>query len=230
MNRPYIINDENGNPINGKYPPDKELYGEEFGGYKNEAEKILFHDFAVSFKDIAFVYNNARYYFYRHKDLVKVYHAYIKKSIEEYRNELELLENFSICGIPFIDLLGEICDLETFVDVFTPHLAIDKNGFPYNGKYPPNKEKHGDLYEGYKNKAEGVIFYDFGVQNYDVSFKYKGKDYYLLTEVDHVAVCDNHFTEEYETYANAMELVENFKIDGKPLIELLDKIEEIDPE
>ena len=35
MNRPYIINDAEGNPISAKYPPDKELYGDEFGGYKN---------------------------------------------------------------------------------------------------------------------------------------------------------------------------------------------------
>ena len=34
MNRPYIINDAEGNPISAKYPPDKELYGDEFGGYK----------------------------------------------------------------------------------------------------------------------------------------------------------------------------------------------------
>ena len=27
MNRSYIINDVNGNPINGKYPPNKEMYG-----------------------------------------------------------------------------------------------------------------------------------------------------------------------------------------------------------
>ncbi|MBR7134125.1 MAG: hypothetical protein IKC85_00995 [Bacteroidaceae bacterium] len=63
-----------------------------------------------------------------------------------------------------------------------------------------------------------------------MSFKYKGRDYYLLTEPDHATVCDEHFNEEYETYADAMELLENFKIDGKPLIELTAEIEEIDPE
>lgn len=63
-----------------------------------------------------------------------------------------------------------------------------------------------------------------------MSFKYKGKDYYLLTEPDHVAVYDDHFTEEYEIYTDAMDLIENFKIDGRPLIDLMDEIEEIDPE
>ena len=52
----------------------------------------------------------------------------------------------------------------------------------------------------------------------------------MLTEPDHVAVCDDHFTEEYEIYTDAMDLIENFKIDGRPLIDLMDEIEEIDPE
>ena len=51
-----------------------------------------------------------------------------------------------------------------------------------------------------------------------------------MTEPDHVAVCDEHFTEEYESYEDAMTLIENFKIDGKPLIELTAEIEEIEPE
>ena len=34
MNKPYIINDSDGNPINTKYPPNKEKYGDKFGGYK----------------------------------------------------------------------------------------------------------------------------------------------------------------------------------------------------
>ena len=63
-----------------------------------------------------------------------------------------------------------------------------------------------------------------------MSFKYNGKDYYLLTEPDHVAVCDEHFAEEYESYEDAMALIENFNIDGKPLIELIAEIEEIEPE
>ena len=47
MNRPYIINDAEGNPINAKYPPDKELYGDEFGGYKNRTEEVLFYELMV---------------------------------------------------------------------------------------------------------------------------------------------------------------------------------------
>ena len=28
MSKPYIINDANGNPINAKYPPNREKYGD----------------------------------------------------------------------------------------------------------------------------------------------------------------------------------------------------------
>ena len=180
--------------------------------------------------DVSFIYNNTKYYIYKRDNIVKVYNANIKEVIKEYLNETEFIEDFSINGIPFIEVMDEISDANAYIDIFTPHLALDKEGFPYNCKYPPNKEKFGDLYDGYKNKAEGVLFYDFGIQGYDVSFKYKGKDYYLLTEPDHVAVCDEHFTEEYESYEDAMTLIENFKIDGKPLIELTAEIEEIEPE
>ena len=66
-------------------------------------------------------------------------------------------------------------------------------------------------------------------ENYDLYFKYKDKEYFVLNEYNYVAVCDENYTEEYEVYANEMEFIENFKIDGKPLIELIDKLEEVDP-
>lgn len=75
-----------------------------------------------------------------------------------------------------------------------------------------------------------MLFYDFAVQFYDVSFKYNGKSYYLLTDEDHVAVCDERFTEEYETFSNANELIERFTIDGKPLLVLIDQLEDVEPE
>ena len=64
MNKSYIIYDEKGDPVNGKYPPNKKMYGEEFGAYNSEAEKILFHDFAAMSMVVSFMYNGAKYYFY----------------------------------------------------------------------------------------------------------------------------------------------------------------------
>jgi hypothetical protein len=229
MNRSYIINDVNGNLLNGKYPPNKEKYGNKFGGYKTETEILLFHDFAVLSKDVSFLYNGNKYYFYRHNTPTTAYNAELNEIIEEYPNELELIEKFSIGGRPFIELIDEICNIKTYVNVFKPHSAIGPDGYPYNSKYPPQYDKYGYLNHGYKDSFEETLFYDFGVQNYDLYFKYKDKEYFVLNEYNYVAVCDENYTEEYEVYANEMEFIENFKIDGKPLIELIDKLEEVDP-
>jgi len=110
------------------------------------------------------------------------------------------------------------------------YIALDLCGYRFNRKYPPNKERYGDSYGGYKNNAEEVLFYDFAVQFYDVSFKYNGRPYYLLTDDDHVAVCDSNFTEEYETFKDAVELIEKYCIDGKSLLELIDFLEDVEPE
>ncbi|MBQ9665041.1 MAG: hypothetical protein IJ635_02925 [Bacteroidaceae bacterium] len=108
------------------------------------------------------------------------------------------------------------------------YLKKDFAGYWYNAKYPPNKEKYGVAYEGYKNNAAQILFYEFAVQNYDVFFKYKGLPHYLLVEPDHVAVCDSHYTEEYEVFDTAVDLIEQYKIDGKPLIELIDELEDVE--
>ena len=63
-----------------------------------------------------------------------------------------------------------------------PYIINDANGNPINAKYPPNREKYGDLYEGYKTWAEEVLFHRFGVLCYDVCFTYKNKEYFLLKE------------------------------------------------
>lgn len=229
MNDLHIINDANGEPINYKYSPNKELYGPEFGGYKNKTEELVFHEFAVLKKDLSFMYNGVKYYFYSHNTPATAYNANTKKVIEEYENEFELIEKFSIDNKPFIELIDEIYDVEAYLNVFKPHFVIDNDGYVCNSKYPSNKTKYGCLYNGYKESFLETIFYNFGVQNYDLYFKYKGKEYFVLNEFNYVALCDENFTEEYEVYANEMDFIENFKIDGKPLIELIDELEEVDP-
>ena len=55
MSKPYIINDANGNPINAKYPPNREKYGDLYEGYKTWAEEVLFHRFGVLCYDVCFI-------------------------------------------------------------------------------------------------------------------------------------------------------------------------------
>lgn len=106
--------------------------------------------------------------------------------------------------------------------------GVDLLGFRYNKKYPPNKDKFGEDYDGYATKAEGVLFYDFAVQGYDVEFSYKGKKYYLLNDGE-AYLSDSHFTAKYEHFDNPMDLVEHLKIDGKTLISIMNDLDDIEP-
>lgn len=108
------------------------------------------------------------------------------------------------------------------------YVKTDFMGYPYNGKYPPGGEKKG-LYHGYGNATEETLFYDFAVQGYDLTFIYKGQHYYFLSTPDYVALCDEHYTKEYERFADGNAALEQFKIDGKALIELIDELEEVEP-
>lgn len=108
------------------------------------------------------------------------------------------------------------------------YVGYDLFGFPFNKKYPPNKELFGQSYEGYSNKALGVLLYDFCVMGYDVELSYNGKTYYFM-DVGEGVVTDSHFTERRKVYDSPMALVENFKIDGKSLLELAPQIEDIEP-
>lgn len=108
------------------------------------------------------------------------------------------------------------------------YVGYDLFGYPFNKKYPPNKNHFGEEYDGYATIGEGVLLYDFAVMGYDVKFTFNGKSYYLLNTGKGI-ISDSHFSERKEEFDNPMALVENFKIDGKTLLELAPKIEDIEP-
>lgn len=87
---------------------------------------------------------------------------------------------------------------------------------------------YGHSYEGYPNKALGVLLYDYCIMGYDVELSYKGKEYYLMDDGEGV-ISDSHFTERKEIFDSPMALVENFRIDGKTLLELAPEIDNIEP-
>ncbi len=117
----------------------------------------------------------------------------------------------------------------TPVSPYEPDIVWDLDGYPMNAKYPPDIERYGGTFHGYPTDERETIFYNFAVQRYDLTFSYKGKIYYVVSSMDHVALCDEHFTEEYEVYPNANAFIENFKIDGRPLIDLIDELEDVEP-
>ena len=106
------------------------------------------------------------------------------------------------------------------------YIGIGPDGFPFNKIYPPNAKKGRTSYDGYATNTEDVIFNQFAVYGYDVSFDYNGKTYYLMFEPDHVALSDENFTEEYEVFSDPIDLIRNLKIDGKPLLSIMDKIQD----
>ena len=63
---------------------------------------------------------------------------------------------------------------------------------------------------------------------YDVELSYKGKSYYFMDD-GYGVVSDSPFTERKEVFDSPMALVENFRIDGKTLLELAPEIEDIEP-
>ncbi len=74
------------------------------------------------------------------------------------------------------------------------YIGYNMLGFPFNKKYPPNRELYRDSFEGYSNKALGILLYDFCVMGYDVEFSYKGEPFFLLNTSEGI-VSDSHFSE-----------------------------------
>ena len=108
------------------------------------------------------------------------------------------------------------------------YVKKDLAGYWFKDKYMPDYSRNGGLYNGYKNSVEETLFYDFAVQGYDLGFTYKGKRYCFLSESDHVALSDEHFTEEYQRFEDGNSALEQFHIDGKSIIGLIDQLEEVE--
>ena len=108
------------------------------------------------------------------------------------------------------------------------YIANDLMGFPFNSEFPPDLSKNGDRYHGYENNSQEALFYYFAVLGYDLQFSYKGTMYYFLSEENYVALCDDSFSKEFVQYENAIVMIRTFKIDGQPLLNLIDSLENAD--
>ena len=106
------------------------------------------------------------------------------------------------------------------------YIRLDLTGYPFNAQYPPNYNKNGGLYHGYRNNTEETFFYDFTVQRYDLRFSLNGKEYYSLSAQNHAAPCNSKFTTEFEVFDDGNAVLEQFEIEGKKLIDLIPFIED----
>ena len=77
-------------------------------------------------------------------------------------------------------------------------------------------------------RIKETLFYDFAVQGYDLCFTYKGKQYHFLSEPDYVAYCDENYSEEYQRFPDGNTALEQFKIEGKTILELIDELEDVE--
>jgi hypothetical protein len=104
--------------------------------------------------------------------------------------------------------------------------------YPVNKVFPPDFEKYGTKYNGYKNGDIEVVLYDFAAVGYDLELTYKGKTYFFQQHYQQgVCQCfgakDGRFSGPYGPYfKDANDLIQNFVLDdGKHIIDVLDEIE-----
>lgn len=102
------------------------------------------------------------------------------------------------------------------------------DGYWQNALHAPDYAKWGNKFDGYRSYNEWVLFYYFAVQGYDLRFDYKGKTYYFLSEQDYVALTDSSFSEDIRKWDSANEMFETFEIDGKKLIDIVNKLKNVE--
>lgn len=110
------------------------------------------------------------------------------------------------------------------------YIRYDLAGYPFNGKYPPSIDRRkGNLYHGYKTPREECLFYDFAVQGYDLMISYHGVEYYFMVDEDCVWLSDEKFTAMLQRFESGNDVLEKFMIEGKPLIQLIEDLDECEP-
>ena len=97
----------------------------------------------------------------------------------------------------------------------------DVFGSPYNKKY-------GSQFSGYASPNQEFFFYDYAVLRYDGRFTYKGKDYYIVNWGDCFALTDRKKEVMYQTFPDAIALIEQLEIDGRKLIDFMEEITDVE--
>lgn len=244
----YIGIDAEGRRYNAAYPPDREKYGDEFGGYPDLARKVLFQDFAVDGFDARFKLKGQRYQILSEPDHAARCDLRFLTEYEVFASPNRLIENMDIEGRRLMDIIDELEDVCTNEDMCVGfyrselqqlaktesekmkgyhfhYVEKDDSGEYYNGKYPPDAEKYGCLFNGYRNESAQVLFEEFAVHGMNVRFEYHGTMYHLLFGWDYASLTDGNYCKSYEIFPDPNTLIENLRIDGKRLIDIVDDID-----
>jgi len=108
------------------------------------------------------------------------------------------------------------------------YVKTDLAGFPYNAAFPPSPSQYGNDYHGYRTYNEESFFYEFAVQYYDLSFRYNGNYYYIMQRDNKAYLTDSEFKDKLEEFDNGNALLRQLKIEGRPLIGIINDVEDID--
>lgn len=113
---------------------------------------------------------------------------------------------------------------ETYEAEFTAH---DLFGNEYNCKYPPNKDLYGLDFEGYATPNQLTFFHDFCINQYGVAFHYDGNNYEAEFTNDGPILTNLSTGEAQGPFENAVSLLENSNLNGKAIVAVVDKLENV---
>ncbi len=110
--RPDIVWDLNGFPINRKYPPQDLSRRGLYEGYTSANRLTLFYDFAVQDYDLRFSYKGVWYYVVVCMGYVALCDSKFNEEYARFANANTFLETFKIDGVALIDLVDELENVE----------------------------------------------------------------------------------------------------------------------
>lgn len=109
----------------------------------------------------------------------------------------------------------------------TEFVAYDLFGNEYNCKYPPNKDLYGLDFEGYATPNQLTFFHDFCIKQYGVAFYYDGNDYEAEFTDDGPILTKRSTGDVQGPFEDAVNLLENANLNGKTLVSVVDKLENV---
>lgn len=108
------------------------------------------------------------------------------------------------------------------------YIKFDLAGYAYNSKYPPTMQRPNDKFLGYPSWNRQVLFFEFAVQGYDVSFEYENQVYYLIYDEDGAGRCRVPFNDIIEKFDSPNALIEQMSVGGKKLIDVIDELQNVE--
>lgn len=96
-----------------------------------------------------------------------------------------------------------------------------------NEEFPP-VGKMSDRNGGYRTWQEDLLFHDFAAIGLDMQFRYKGDLYQFYNYPDKVYLVKNDDDDEQPEWPSPNDMIKDFKLDGKPIYERFDELEDFD--